>query len=155
MRQRRVGIKSAGLAVLAAAVVVTVGIPAGYFLVVYGCGEKEDRLAAAIAGDPVLDAGPAGAGQGRPYKGCDDDDLWVYAGNSYSYGGSRESALVHYRDAAQANGWRPRDSASAASGSDCFTKRIGGTTAYLDVEDAGDGSVLVEIVADRTGSDWC
>ncbi len=147
------GILLAGL--VAVPVVMLVGVPAGYFLFVYGCGEQEDRLAETMAGDPVLDAGPAGAGKGVPYKGCDDDDLFVSVGREYKHGASLRSTLVHYREAAQANGWRPSGARGDDSVSDCFTKRMGGTTAYLTVNGPDNGTVRVEIIADRAGSDWC
>ncbi|MFE7841299.1 hypothetical protein ACFU53_36185 [Streptomyces sp. NPDC057474] len=57
-----VGISVVG--VMAAVGVVVVGVPAALFLVSYGCGSAEERLEEALAGDPVLDAGPDGADPG-------------------------------------------------------------------------------------------
>ncbi|MYV52529.1 hypothetical protein GT042_08450 [Streptomyces sp. SID3212] len=108
-----------------------------------------------MAGDPVLGATPAAAEKGEPYRGCDDDDLFVYAGTDYRYGGTRQSVLDHYRESAQANGWRSRPVRGDESVSDCFTKRIGGTTAYLTVQGPENGTVQAEIVADHARSDWC
>lgn len=148
MRMQRVGIAAAGI--VAAVGLVIVGAPVGYFLVGYGCGADEERLGEALARDPVLDDGPDGAEERESYQECDDDDLFVVAGKAYAYEGeSRESVLVHYRDAAQAHGWRHRVD-------DCFSKRIDGTVAYLSVEGLADGAFEVSILADRddTGS-WC
>ncbi|MEE1757008.1 hypothetical protein [Streptomyces sp. SP18CS02] len=151
MRGQRVGMLLSGLVAVAVAMF---GVPVGYFVFVYGCGKQEDRLAETIAGDPVLADGPAGAGEGTPYQGCDDDDLFVYAGKDYPYGASRQGALAHYQESARAHGWRPRTAPGEAP-ADCFTKRIGGTTAYLTLEGPDDGALRMEIVADRADSDWC
>ncbi|WP_245685519.1 hypothetical protein [Streptomyces yerevanensis] len=151
MRIHRVGTSLVGLLAavgLGTAAFVVVGSPLGYFLFEYGCRAEEDRLGEVLAGESVLGARPEGAGEGEPYQGCDDDDLFVVAGTSYAYGEPRESVLAHYRKAALAEGWRVRTK-------DCFAKRIDGTTAYLTVEGPTDGSLQVEIVADRDDSDWC
>ncbi|WP_371579136.1 hypothetical protein [Streptomyces sp. NBC_01314] len=136
-------------------------IPEVSFLMEYGCGDAEDRLGEALAGDAVLDDGPDGVGAGEPYEGCDDDDLFVVAGKSYTYtytydkgqGRGREgdvvaheSALAHYRDVAQAHGWRYRSSG-------CFDKRIDGTTAYLTIGGPTDGALDVGIIATREYSE--
>jgi len=153
VRKNWAGFLLAGIVAVSA--LVLVGLPALYFLTFYGCGEEEDRLAEVMAGEAVLDAGPEGAGQGDFYRECDDDDRFVVAGVEYRYGGSRESALAHYWKAAQADGWRPRTTAGGEPVPGCFTKSVGGTTAYLGVEDPDDGVLQVGIVADRAGSEWC
>jgi hypothetical protein len=144
------GVLAAG--VLAAGL-VTLGPPAAYFLFAYGCGEAEDRLAGALADEAVLEAAPGGARREETYRGCDDDDLFVGVGAQYqlagSAAGSPEGVLAHYRQAALADGWQAR----ATSG--CFTKAVGGTTAYLQVESPVGGRFQVEITADREGSQWC
>ncbi|CAL9479679.1 hypothetical protein SUDANB58_03030 [Streptomyces sp. enrichment culture] len=144
---------------LSAVVVVSglllLGLPALYFLTVYGCGEEEDRLAGVMAGERVLDAVPEGAGRGDRYRECDDDDRFVVVGTRYRYGGSPENASRHYAEAARAGGWRPRTTAGGETVPGCFTKRVGGTTAYLDAGEPEGGFVQVEIVADRAGSRWC
>lgn len=147
----RVGISLAGLAIaglLGAAAYVAVGSPVAYFLFEHGCRAEEESLGEALAAESVLDAPPEGAGERESYQECDDDDLFVVAGKSYAYGGSRNGALAHYRDAARAAGWR-------GHAEDCFTRRIDGTTAYLTVEGPADGTLHVEIIADREGSRWC
>lgn len=159
MKRLRAG-TAAGAAVAAvlAAGLVACGAPAVYFLTVYGCGDAEDRLGAALADEAVLDAAPPkGAVREESYRGCDDDDLFVSAGSTYrstasaSGSSSPGSVLGHYRQAALAHGWRPH---SAVSG--CFTKEVGGTTAYLSVEEPQDGRYSVDITADRArSSDWC
>ncbi|MFE4176800.1 hypothetical protein ACFRR7_32955 [Streptomyces sp. NPDC056909] len=153
MSRQWVGPLLTGLVVVP--VVMLVAVPVGYFVFMYGCGEAEDRLTEAIAGDPVLDARPAGAAKEQPYDGCDDDDLFVYAGTDYSYHAPRQSVLGHYEETARANGWRPRATSEDGAAADCFVKRIDGTTAYLTVDGPDNGKVHVSITADRAGSEWC
>ncbi len=126
-----------------------------YFLSVYGCGEDEDRLAEVMAGAAMLDTAPEGAAPEDRYRDCDDDDRFVAVGTQYRYGGSLKNALAHYREAAGADGWRPSTTAEGETVSGCFTKSLGGTTAYLGIEGPDDGLLQVEIVADRAGSQWC
>ncbi|MFI6034153.1 hypothetical protein ACIBBD_08290 [Streptomyces sp. NPDC051315] len=151
----RHGVTAAAAAGLVVAVVaagaVFLGAPAVYFLTDYGCGDAEDRLAGTLAGEAVLAAEPAGAGREETYRECDDDDLFVVVGARYRAGSAaRQDVLAHYRRAAVADGWRP----GPVSG--CFTKAVGGTTAYLELETPdADGRFHVEIVADRAGSEWC
>ncbi|KUO21106.1 hypothetical protein [Streptomyces dysideae] len=153
MRMHRVGRSLAGLVAAAGlagtAAFVVAGSPVGYFLFEYGCGSEEEKLGDVLAEESVLDAQPEEFGEPDPYQHCDDDDLFVVAGKSYSYGGSRDSVLAHYREAAPAKGWKPRSE-------DCFAKRIDGTTAFLMVEGPADGTVEIAITADRDDSgDWC
>ncbi|MEV7684124.1 hypothetical protein AB0O64_37150 [Streptomyces sp. NPDC088341] len=153
MSRQWVGPLLTGLVVVP--VVMLVAVPVGYFVFMYGCGEAEDRLTEAIAGDPVLDARPAGAGKEQPYDGCDDDSLFVYVGTDYAYHAPRQSVLGHYEETARANGWRPRATSEDGAAADCFVKRIDGTTAYLTVDGPDNGKVEVSIIADRAGSEWC
>lgn len=160
MRMLKVWLLTVGIAALlgVAAVKGAVGaIPEVEFLMEYGCGGEEDRLGEALAGDAVLDDEPDGAGAGEAYDGCDDDDLFVVAGKSYTYdegqGRGRESdvvvhesVLAHYRDAAQAHGWRYRSSG-------CFSKSIDGTTAYLTIDGPTGGVLDVGIIASREPSE--
>ncbi len=134
---------------------IFVGEPVRYFLFSYGCGEAEDRLSEAIARDPVLDTLPAGAGEGERYEECDDDDLFVSVGTEFPYDASRRSVLVHYRETARANGWQPLPTGTDGSPPDCFSKRIGGTTAFLSVYGPDNGMASVGITADHSGSNWC
>ncbi|MFF3939205.1 hypothetical protein [Streptomyces phaeofaciens] len=134
------GVVGAGLLV--------VGWPVVSFLASYGCGDREDRLAEVVAGEAVLGDGLKGATAEESYRECDDDDRFVVVGARYRYGGSVDSVLEHYGRAARDEGW-------AASGSGCFAKDLGGTTAYLTVEGPDDGRFHVEIVADAEGSPWC
>jgi hypothetical protein len=144
------------LGVLGAGGFAVVKSPVGYFLFEYGCGSGEERLGEALAGEAVLDGpAPEGSGGGESYQECDDDDLFVVAGRSYAYTGSRSSALAHYRDLAAASGWRAVSGDDGVGGGDCFGKPVGGTTAYLTVEGPAEGVLHVEIVADRGGGDWC
>lgn len=153
MRMNRVGISLAAVVaaagLLGTAAFVVVESPVGYFLFEYGCGDAEDQLGEVLAGESVLEAAPEGSRGGESHRDCDDDDLFVVAGRSYAYEGSSESALEHYRDAASERGWR------ATAAGDCFAKRVDGTTAYLTVEGPDEGTLYVEIVADRGDSRWC
>ncbi|WP_232839097.1 hypothetical protein [Streptomyces triticisoli] len=154
------GMKRNGVGLLLAAAVAVsglllVGLPALYFLTVYGCGEDEDRLAEVMAGAAVLDTAPEGADPEDRYRGCDDDDRFVVVGTQYRYDGSSKNALAHYRRAARADGWRPRTTAEGETVSGCFTKSMGGTTAYLSIDGPDDGLLEVGIVADHAGSQWC
>ncbi|MFE9623984.1 hypothetical protein [Streptomyces sp. NPDC006527] len=157
---RRVGAAGvvAGVTVLGmlAGGAVVVGAPALYFLTVYGCGEAEDRLAGALATEKVLDTQPPGAEREESYRSCDDDDLFVTVGARYKAAESVAasapapgSVLSHYRRAASADGWQ----AAAVPG--CFTKPVGGTTAYLSVEEPDGGRFHVEITAEPDGGEWC
>jgi hypothetical protein len=131
---------------------VAVGLPALYFgttIFGYGCGDAEERLAGALSREAVLDAVPDGAGRRETYDSCDDDDTFVVVGARYGYTGPTAGVTAHYRRAAVAEGWR------AATTPGCYTKAVGGTTAYLQVEDPADGVFHVEIVADRAASEWC
>ncbi|MEU6676372.1 hypothetical protein [Streptomyces sp. NPDC046925] len=132
-----------------------VGLPAACFLTSYGCGEEEDRLAEALAGEAVLDSVPEGADREDRYRECDDDDRFVVVGTRYRHGDSADGVLRHYEAAASAAGWRPRAAKGGNTVPGCFTKPVGGTTAYLTVEGPDDGRLHVEIIADRAGSPWC
>ncbi|MGW1669553.1 hypothetical protein [Streptomyces sp. NPDC002324] len=149
------GIKRAGTTatgVVAVMALLFVGLPVGYFLVAYGCGREEERFGVTLADESVLGAGIAGAAGAAvvdTYQECDDDDLTVVVGRAYRYDGAREGVLRHYRDAAQADGWRHR-------ADDCFTKRIDGALASLMLEGPADGSFAVEIAAAADSSEaWC
>ncbi|MFE7841300.1 hypothetical protein ACFU53_36190 [Streptomyces sp. NPDC057474] len=58
-----------------------------------------------------------------------------------SDGGAPEAVLAHYRDAAPAHGWTHR------SGSDCYSKRVDGTMAYLSLYESAGGVLEVEIMS--------
>ncbi|MFJ4644683.1 hypothetical protein ACIP6Q_14175 [Streptomyces bobili] len=154
------------------------GVPAVYFVTGYGCGDGEHRLARALSAEAVLEASPDGAGHVESYDECDDDDRFVVVGALYEYGtrgsasasasasastsaatsasdsASEEAVLAHYRRAALADGWTPATSADGTPLPDCFTKPVGGTTAYFGVETPDRGRFHAEIVADRAGTEW-
>lgn len=132
-----------------------VGLPAVYFLTTYGCGGAEDRLAEAMTDETVLGTAPEGADRASRYQECDDDDRFVAVGTQYRYDGSTRTALRHYREAAQADGWRPRTTAGGETVPGCFTKAVGGTTAYLTVEGPERGVLDVGIIGDHVESEWC
>ncbi|MER6530773.1 hypothetical protein [Streptomyces sp. NPDC001508] len=153
MKRSAVGSRLA--VVVAVSGLVLVGLPAVCFLAAYGCGEDEGRLADVMAGAAVLDTAPEGADPEDRYRECDDDDRRVVVGTQYRYGGSAKSVLAHYQEAARADGWQPRTTAEGRTVPGCFTKSMGGTTAYLGTEGPDDGLLHVEIVADRAGSQGC
>ncbi len=140
---------------MAAPGLLLLGLPALYFLTAYGCGEEEDRLAEVMAGSAVLDAAPEGAREEDRYRECDDDDRFVAVGRVYRYRGDEGSAQAFFREAARADGWRPRTTADGETVPGCFTASMGGTTAYLYLEGPDGGLLHVEVVADRAGTRWC
>ncbi|GAA2239347.1 hypothetical protein GCM10010232_27860 [Streptomyces amakusaensis] len=131
------------------AALLLLAVPAGYFVLTYGCGDREDRLAAALAGDPALNAAPDGARKGESYRECDEDDLFVSVGTEFAHEGSPKDPLAPHLGAARAEGWRP------VAGFDCYSKRLDGRTAYLTVDAAGAGRVEVSITANHEGDEWC
>jgi hypothetical protein len=132
-----------------------VGLPGLYFVTMYGCGEREDRLAEVMAEAAVLDTAPEEADLENRYRECDDDDRFVVVGARYRYGGSAQSALGYYEKAARADGWRPATTAEGGTPAGCYTKSMGGTIAFLAMEGPDEGLLHVEIVADSAGSPWC
>lgn len=154
MRRTGVGVWLAvGLGVFG---LLSVALPAVYFLTAYGCGRAEDRLAGVLAGEAVLDVAPGrGAERIETYSGCDDDDRFVTAGAVYRYDGPAQGVPGRYREAAQADGWRQQVTAAGGPEPGCFTKQLSGTTAYLFVEEVDGGVLTVEITADEQGSAWC
>ncbi|MFD3505347.1 hypothetical protein ACFWWT_44900 [Streptomyces sp. NPDC058676] len=152
---KRSGVGSRLAVAVAASGLLLVGLPGLYFVTMYGCGEREDRLAEVMAGAAVLDMAPEGAEPEGRYRDCDDDDRFVAVGTRYRYGASAQSALGHYEKAARADGWRPATTAKGGTTAGCYTKPMGGTTAYLGVQGPDEGLLHVEIVADSAGSQWC
>ncbi|MDX3544678.1 hypothetical protein PV729_19995 [Streptomyces europaeiscabiei] len=67
MRVLKVWLPAVGITALlgiAAVKGAVAAIPEVAFLMEYGCGDEEDRLGEALAGDTVLDDEPDGAGAG-------------------------------------------------------------------------------------------
>ncbi|MFJ4617614.1 hypothetical protein [Streptomyces sp. NPDC088812] len=151
MRGLAVVVAGASAVGVLAAGALYLGRPALYFLTEYGCGDAEDRLSEALADEEILATEPpAGAEREESYRSCDDDDLFVAVGARYETAAAGSGDVVgHYRRAALTDGWQ------AASVAGCLTKRVGRTTAYLELENPGGGSYHVQIVADREGSPWC
>ncbi|MFF9058890.1 hypothetical protein ACIRPQ_08050 [Streptomyces sp. NPDC101213] len=137
----------------------------------YGCTDADRELAPALASLSILDAHP---NRTRPedgrYSGCDEDDGFAYAGQSYRFTTSRADVLAFYRRAAAEDGWRlesANPSPAPAPGSLavdvsalCFDKPVAGTTAHLAVwfpGDLGDGAgdYGLEVTAGHDGSAWC
>ncbi|ANW19432.1 hypothetical protein [Streptomyces clavuligerus] len=125
--------------------------PAAFFLFEYGCRDREDRIAAAIAADPILSSPPPGSGRPESAAGCDDDDQWVHAGQEYTYTSpaATTAALSHYRTAAPSHGW------TATPREDCYTKDVGGAPAYLSVTVLKGDRVSVDIDAAGEDGEFC
>ncbi|MER6130745.1 hypothetical protein [Streptomyces sp. NPDC001815] len=137
----------------------------------YGCTEADEELAPTLASSSVLDAHPSRTRpQDERYSGCDEDDGFAYAGQSYRFTTSRADVLTFYRQAATEDGWRlesANPSPSPAPGdlavdisALCFEKSVAGTTAHLAVwfpSDLGDssGDYGLEITASHDGTAWC
>ncbi|MFJ3665775.1 hypothetical protein ACIPSE_04905 [Streptomyces sp. NPDC090106] len=157
MHMRKVGMGlGAAVAVgglLGVGALVAVKSPVGELLLRYGCGGDEEQLGELLAAEGVLEDAPDGAAlDGDTYRTCDDDDLFVAVGRTYAYSGSRASALDHYR---AAQGWNT----VGGPGDGCFSRPVGvlagDVTAYLTVDGPREGTLRVEIIADRGGSAWC
>ncbi|WP_101785856.1 hypothetical protein [Nonomuraea indica] len=91
-----------------------------------GCVAAEKALVPVLAAEPILAAHPAGAVQRARHSGCFRDDPFPYAGRLYEFGGD---FTAYYARAAAREGWRPF---TAAEGT-CYTKTVGGATAFLSV----------------------
>ncbi|MGW7483588.1 hypothetical protein ACWGH8_33960 [Nonomuraea muscovyensis] len=91
-----------------------------------GCRAAEQDLVPVLAAEPILAAHPAGAVQRARHGGCFPDDPFPYASRFYESGGD---FTAFYARAAVQEGWRPFTAAEGV----CYTKAIGGATAFLSV----------------------
>ncbi|MFI0084666.1 hypothetical protein [Streptomyces bobili] len=137
----------------------------------YGCTKADERLAPTLASLSVLDAHPSRTRpQDERYSGCDEDDGFAYAGQSYRLTTSRAEVLTFYRHAATEGGWRLKstnpspapapDSLAVDISALCFEKPVAGTTAHLAVwfpGDLGDSpdAYGLEVTASHDGTAWC
>lgn len=120
----------------------------------YGCTPRDVGFSDVLVRESALDLPPPGAAaSGAPYSGCDDDEGFAYAGQSYLSATSPRAVLDHYRTATADLGWTP-------DGARCFTREIDGVTAYLSVwfrPEAGERTpdFFIEIRAGRDEEAWC
>lgn len=136
----------------------------------YGCTPRDERFAVRLSELDVLDVRPPGATpQDDRYQGCDEDDGFAYAGQSYLPAGDPASVVRFYRDEFTGLGWRLRsqdddpvpEHGLVSSGARlCLTREIEGTTAYLTVwfpADFGEAARQygVEVTASHDGGAWC
>ncbi|MEU9669693.1 hypothetical protein AB0J81_25710 [Streptomyces bobili] len=137
----------------------------------YGCTKADEELAPTLASLPILDAHPSRTRpQDERYSGCDEDDGFAYAGQSYRLTTPRADVLTFYRQAATEGGWRLEsaglspspapDSLAVDTSALCFDKPVAGTTAHLAVwfpSDLGDSpdEYGLEVTASHDGTAWC
>ncbi|WP_157529951.1 hypothetical protein [Microtetraspora niveoalba] len=135
--------------------------PFASWILTYGCGAEDDRLAASLAALGILDAHPAGA---TPQEGrsssCENDDRITTVVQTYRASGPRAELLSFYREAAIRDGWTPPPE-DDGEGVGCFTKSVGGRTVELSVwipeaigeEHADDYDV--DVSSSPEGGGWC
>ncbi|MDX3525455.1 hypothetical protein P1P75_03155 [Streptomyces sp. ID05-39B] len=137
----------------------------------YGCTKADEELAPTLASLPILDAHPSPTRpQDERYSGCDEDDGFAYAGQSYRLTIPRADVLTFYRQVATEGGWRLEnvgpspspapDSLAVDTSALCFDKAVAGTTAHLAVwfpSDLGDSpdEYGLEVTASHDGTAWC
>ncbi|WP_347589855.1 hypothetical protein [Acrocarpospora sp. B8E8] len=103
------------------------------------CSSENMEIAPGLASYEIFDVHPEGASSsGGASVECDEDDDYVYAGKSYKTSDGNADILSYYKDAAQADGWRPMVSNAPSpppggSNSLCFSKPMGDTAAYFSV----------------------
>ncbi|AMW12863.1 hypothetical protein A4E84_27270 [Streptomyces qaidamensis] len=137
----------------------------------HGCTKADEELAPTLASSSIFDAHPSQTQpQDERYSGCDEDDGFAYAGQSYRFTTSRADVLTFYRQAATEDGWRLKstnpspspapDSLAVDISALCFEKPVAGTTAHLAVwfpGDLGDSpdNYGLEVTASHDGTAWC
>ncbi|GAA0575440.1 hypothetical protein [Actinomadura livida] len=135
----------------------------------YGCTDRDERLASTLVRSDVLRLHPRGATLQDQYSGCDEDDGFAYAGRQYRPTSNEESILAFYRTRALVAGWKllkenatpvPPEGLVGSATRLCFTKALNDVTGYLSVwfpSDFGDNTTYfgVEVTASHDGSAWC
>ncbi|WP_051773708.1 hypothetical protein [Streptomyces sp. NRRL S-237] len=117
-------------ALLLSAVLVAGGLSGCSFLTPFKTCEGTEARMKELESLPLLASPPPGASAPRTFDGvyseCADDsgDAWLSAGRTYVYPGPREEVLDHYRQAAEADGWRfePEPVRAQETWGSCFTK---------------------------------
>ncbi|MFG2973651.1 hypothetical protein ACGFYY_11670 [Streptomyces sp. NPDC048331] len=117
-------------ALLLSAVIVAGGLSGCSLLTPFKTCEGTEARMKELESLPLLASPPPGAGAPRTFDGdyaeCADDsgDAWLSAGRTYTYPGTRQEVLDHYRKAAEADGWRfePEPALDRNSDDACFTK---------------------------------
>lgn len=135
----------------------------------YGCTNRDERLASTLSQLDVLRLHPGDATLQGQYSGCDEDDGFAYAGRHYRPTSNEESILAFYRTRTLAAGWTlseenatpvpPKGLVTSASRL-CFTKPLNHVTGYLSVwfpSDFGDNTTDygVEVTASHDGAAGC
>ncbi|MFG2823640.1 hypothetical protein ACGFX4_29965 [Kitasatospora sp. NPDC048365] len=167
MNDLRVGVS----AVAGGLVFGTLAVAGGWWALnggIYGCTSADAALQDPLAAQVRTLGTPQGAQvDGESSTGCDEDDRFAYAGQSYAEPTRRADVVAHYRAAAVRNGWlaAPPEPDEPTWRHDptgeriglCFTKQIDGVTSHLAVSWAfeGEQGYTVEARASRTGGSWC
>ncbi|MEV7557539.1 hypothetical protein [Streptomyces sp. NPDC089795] len=127
-------------ALLLSAVIVAGGLSGCSLLTPFKTCEGTEARMKELESLPLLASPPPGASAPRTFDGdyaeCADDsgDAWLSAGRTYTYPGTRQEVLDHYRKAAEADGWRESEQKFGRSPWDvCFTKGEDGRSKVLDV----------------------
>ncbi|MFF4419975.1 hypothetical protein ACFY04_04140 [Streptomyces sp. NPDC001549] len=129
-------------AVLLSAALVAGGLSGCSFLSPFTTCEGTEARMKELESLPLLASPPPGASAPRSFDGvhseCADDsgDAWLSAGRIYTYPGTRQEVLDHYRKAAEADGWRfePEPVAGYELMGSCFTKGEDGQAKQLTLE---------------------
>ncbi|MGH3115923.1 MAG: hypothetical protein ACRDQ2_02195 [Gaiellales bacterium] len=159
--------------VVAASVLSLVGVAATVWWVasggLHGCTQRDRNLASTLTELEVLDLRPSGATRrGAGYSGCDGDDGFAYAGQSYRPG-ARVNVIDFYRTAAPEQGWAlhsenanpvPAEGLVVSAARLCFTKTVDGVTGYLSIWFPRDFGAKtrdygVEVTASHDGAASC
>ncbi|MEU6432594.1 hypothetical protein ABZ860_42375 [Microbispora sp. NPDC046973] len=119
-----------------------------------GCPPRNEQLAGVLASLSILGVHPPTAQSAASNFGCEEDDGYALAWQSYKTGDSLRSVEEFYTRAALEDGWTPQDEAFAEL---CFTKMVLGTKAYLSVapfdpyKPESGSTYTIEVVATRDG----
>jgi hypothetical protein len=127
------------LAVAAILGVLALGLGSGFS----GCSAADERPIPTLERLSILRQAPDDAQFRRLNSGCDGDDQFAFAEADYFYDGDRAVAVAFYKKTAAADGWKLKtentnpsvrpDELAIDTDSLCFTKDLGGYTAYLSL----------------------
>ncbi|MDF5754491.1 hypothetical protein [Spongiactinospora sp. TRM90649] len=120
-----------------------------YFVIGYGCGPSDDRMAERLATLGILDARPAGARQGERESHCEDDARATTVSQTYWLSGSETAADAYYRKAARRDGW------TASKNEGCFVKAIDEKLVTLVVTGLSGNEYEVRLMSTPGSSLWC
>lgn len=136
-----------------------------------GCTPLDNRLASTLTHLDVLSLRPPGATESDTrYAGCDQDDVFAYAGQRYESTAGRHRVVDYYREAVVRAGWTLKaenDDVTPSTGLVlspavlCFTKVVAdGVMGYLTISFPGDLGARthafgIEVMASRHGTNYC